>query len=462
MQTSAPARQRPRGRGRTALVLALTAALVLAVLALRDDPEATSVTDLERISDAVDQGCDNPSADLASDTGFALDGTVLAVTVPADTGAPVLVDLEVREWFLGPPVDRTQVYLDRGVVRFLREDLTPGLRLLVSGRGWGSGQGAPGAAGCGRTRLFDRVSAADWREELAPKAVTPQGPMARYPDAGFVRSTADDAPALTGVLLLDGGCLYVDDGLTRWVPVFPDASSGWLDGPPQLSLGTDVVDAGHPVRLGGMPATGVVQRGARALEGAETRAARLEETGVPAGCRSSSPRFVVADPSAGAPASSMAVAVDDPLVEAVLDGARTGGMDPTTVVGEVRRDQFGAASVRVAAQTERAGEVLVHVENVSFLAWPFAYAPTDATFRWSQNPEQAGGLPRAAPGNQLAVVERGDGATQLILRTGERVVVSVTADPDTAPGEPLEGRPLLDALAAVATEVAVGGRSAPP
>jgi len=158
----------------------------------------------------------------------------------------------------------------------------------------------------------------------------------------------------------------------------------------------------------------------------------------------------------------MAVAVDDPLVQAVLDGARTGGMDPTAVAGEVRRDQFGAASVRVAAQSERAGEVLVHVENVPFLAWPFAYAPTDATFRWSLNPEQAGNLPRAAPGTQLAVVERSDGVTQLILRTDERVVVSVSADPDTAPGEPLEGRPLLDALAAVATEVAGSGRSAPP
>lgn len=462
MDTSARSQLGPRGWARTALVLALAAALVIAVLASREGPDGTSAADLQRVSDAVDQGCVNPSADLAPDTGFALDGTVLAVTVPADTGAPVLVELEVQEWFRGPPLDRTQVSLDRGVVRFLREDLTPGLRLLVSGRGWGRGQGAPGAAGCGRTLLFDRLTAADWREELAPEPVTPQGPMARYPDAGFVRTTADAAPALTGVLLLDDGCLYVDDGLTRWVPVFPAASSGWVDGPPQLSIGTDVVDAGHPVRLGGLPATGVVQGGARALEGAETRSARLDPTGVPAGCRSSSPRFVVADPSPGGPASSLVVAVDDPLVHAVLDGARTGGMDPSTVVGEVRRDQFGAASVRVVAQTERAGEVLVHVENVSFLAWPFAYAPADATFRWSLNPEQASGLPRAAPGTQLAVVERSDGATQLIVRTGERVVVSVSADPDTAPGEPLVGRPLLDALAAVATGVAAGGRSTPP
>ena len=462
MQTSAPTQRRPRVRGRSMVVPTLAVALVLAVLALRDDPDSTSVTDLERISDAVDQGCDASSADLAAETGFAVDGTVLAVTAPADPGAPVLVQLEVGEWFRGPPVDRTEVYLDRRTVRYLRADLAPGLRLLVSGRGWGSGRGAPSAAGCGRTRVFDRATAADWREELTPPRVVADGPVARYADAGFVRVGADGAPALTGVLLLDGGCLYVDDGLTRWVPVFPVGSSGWVDGPPQLTFGVDVVDAGHPVRLGGLPATGVVPRGARAVQGAEARAERVEAAGVPVGCRPSAPRFVVAEAPPDSPASTIVVSDEDPLVRAVLDGARASGLEPTTAVGQVRRDQFGAASVRVAVQTDRAGEVLVHVENVSFLAWPFAYAPADATFRWSVNPEQAPALPPAAPGTQLAVVERSDGITQLVVRTGERVVVSVSADPGTAPGDPLTDRPLLDALAAVATEVGLGGRVVPP
>jgi hypothetical protein len=170
---------------------------------------------------------------------------------------------------------------------------------------------------------------------------------------------------------------------------------------------------------------------------------------------------VVSDPPEQGPADVVMVADDDPLVQAVLDGAVVAGLAPTEVAGQVRRDAFGEASVRVAVQTRRAGEVLVHVETVPYLAWPHAYAPSDATFRWGLDPEQASGLPRAAQGAQLAVVERADGTTQLLVRTGPRVVVSVSADPEAVPGDPPAGRELLDALASVASGIGGIGAGRP-
>lgn len=460
MRTSSTAGPRPRRPARAVLALALAGGLAATVVLVRDGSgAATTAADLERIADSVDQGCVEESSDLRTTTGFALDGTVLGVTVPADTGAPVVVELEVAEWFRGPPLDRVRVRVDPGTVRSLRdagEPLAPGVRLLVSGRGWGAGVDAPAASGCGRTRLRDARTADDWRQQLPPPApVPPDGPVARYPDAGYVRTQPDNAPGLTGVLLHDDGCLYVDDGLTRWVPVFPASAVGWTGSPAQLRVGADVVDAGHAVRLGGLPASGVPRRGVRSLDPPETRSVRLGAAGVPQGCAADAPRFVVADPPERGPGDVVRVSEDDPLVRAVRDGVTAAGLDAGDVVGEVRRDAFGAASVRVAVQTGRAGEVLVHVESVSYLAWPRAYAPSDATFSWGLDPAQASRLPRAAPGTQLAVVERADGVTQLLVRTGPRVVVSVSADPSSAPGEPLARRPLLDALATVAA--AVGG-----
>lgn len=465
MQTSSATPTQPASgrRARAVLVVALAAGLVAGVVGVREGSgSATTAADLERIADSVDQGCVEQSSDLASTTGFALDGTVLAVTLPADTGAPVVVELEVAEWFLGPPLDRVRVRVDPGTVRSLRDaggPLAPGLRLLVSGRGWGAGADAPAAAGCGRTRLHDAGTAEDWRSQLpATEPVGPLGPVARYPDAGFVRTNPDNAPELAGVLLLERGCLYVDDGLVRWVPVFAGATSRWVEHPPQLLVGSDAVDVGHAVRLGGLPASGVPRRGVLEVDGPTTPPERLDPAGLPDGCRPEAPRFVVSDPPAGGPADVVTVAEDDRLLQDVVRAATAAGLGPTDVGGEVRRDSFGASSVRVAAQTERAGEVLVHVESVSFLAWPRAYAPADATFLWALDPEQAPRLPRPTPGTQLAVVQRADGVTQLLVRTGPRVVLSVSADPTTAPGDPVEGRELIDALATVAA--GVGGVAA--
>ncbi len=467
MENLSPAHPRRPNLAQTALALVVAAGLVGAVVLTRDVSQTTTTAaDLERIADSVQQGCAEPSSDLAPTTGLALDGTVGSITVPADPGSPVVVELEVAEWFRGPPLDRVRVRVDPTTVRALRdsgEPLAPGVRLLVSGPGWGAGSDAPAAAGCGRTRLHDTRTADDWREQLAaPGAVVAVGPLARYLDAGYVSTNADNAPALTGVLLLDDGCLYVDDGLTRWVPVFPASTTGWVDQPPQLRTGFDVVDAGHFVRLGGTPATGVARRGVRELTDAETTSLRVAPGSVPEGCNDDAPRFVVADPPEEGPADEVRVAADDPLVQGVLDGADAAGLSPTEVTGEVRRDAFGAASARVVAETERAGRLLVHVESVSYLAWPTAYVPSDATLRWSLDPKQAQRLPSPAPGTELAVVERADGSTQLLVRTSPRVVVSVTTDPSTAPGDPLTGRRLLDALAQVAAGVGVARSAAAP
>ena len=108
---------------------------------------------------------------------------------------------------------------------------------------------------------------------------------------------------------------------------------------------------------------------------------------------------------------------------------RDAGLAPASVTGEVLHDAYGSLAWRVEVPTRAGGELLVHVETVGFLAWPHAYGPPGARVRWSADPAHAATLPTAPAGSELAVVERADGTTQVLVRTPGRMVVSVEADP---------------------------------
>lgn len=465
MTTSgAAAATRPRRTPRALLLLGVSSLLVVLTVAARGDVGDTSATDLERIDDAVREGCARPGTGLDDGTGFAFDGTVNQVVSTRDRG-PLRVALEVREWFLGPPVDQVAVWVDPTTVRYLTGqggvDVAPGTRLLVSGRGWGADGDLPAAAGCGRTRVWDAGTAQQWRADLpTPPPATPAGPAARYPGAGYVRG-GGDTPDLTGVLVRDAGCLYVQDGLTRWLPVFPAGQTSWIDGPPQLTVAGLPVDIGHAVRLAGMPASGAVSLGPGDTDPGDSRARSLDPRGVPERCDDAAPRFVVAEPAAGAEARATDVPADSAWLRTVVTAAEGAGLEPSAASGRNVRDVYGSQSGRVQLATPDGGEVLVHLETVAFLAWPFAYVPRDAELRWSLNPVHAVDLPTVPPGHQLAVVERADGITQVLVRTPGRVVASASADLLTT-GGPLtdDGVGGVDALAQLALEVAVSSAGA--
>lgn len=465
MTTTTPrgaAASRPRPKARSVLVVGLASLLVLmATVMVRDGSATTTTSDMERIEEAVRLGCDRPAATLADGTGFALDGTVTDVLASPDRG-PLRVTLAVREWLLGPPLDQVELWVDRTTVRYLRGEggveVEPGTRLLVSGRGWQSGGDLLAAAGCGRTRAYDDETAKDWRAVLVDRPAAPVGPAAAYAGVGYVNADPGMEPDLRGVLVQDSGCLYLQDGLTRWLPVFPEDRTVWTSGPPRLELAGVSTDVGHAVRLSGVAAGGVVPRGPGRFDEADVVAGAVDPAGVPEGCDDTSPRFVVAEPPAGARGGVRALAADDPVLLHAVASVRRAGLRPTTAAGEAGTDHFGAQSWRLAVATEGGGEVLVHVETVAFLAWPHAYTPRDAGFRWSLNPEHAAGLPPVPLGAQLAVVDRTDGMTQVLWRTAGRVVVSVSADLLTT-GPAADGsaseREATDALVRVAREVAL-------
>ncbi|WP_380164425.1 hypothetical protein [Jannaschia sp. R86511] len=449
-----------RGTVRVALLLGLTTAVVLGLtLVARDPPSSLSATDVARIEAAVDQGCPGSGDPLGRGTGFALDGTVVDLDVPAGRGAS-RVTLRVREWFLGPPLGAVTVWLEPGTVPQPSGDggePGPGTRLLVSGRDWQDRDGALVASGCGRTRAWDAGTADQWRRTLAApgldERVAPTGPLATYPSAGFVRDVRE--PDLRGVAVLDGDCLYVQDGRTRWVPVLPNRTTAWLDAPPSLAVAGVRTDVGHLVRFAGVPAGGPVPRGADGTARADVTAALVDPSGVPAACDPAAPRFVVAERTTPAARPDARAGVTP--VGLTADAARRAGLRPTAGSGGVVTDAFGATTSRVALQTVAAGEVLVHVESVAVLAWPHAYAAPGADLLRSADPDQAAALPPVAPGHELAVVSREDGVTQVLLRTPSRVVVSVSArlTPDpSGPGDTDGGGVALEQLAQVAVEVA--------
>lgn len=419
-----------RGAVRVALLLGLTSALVVGLtLVARGPLDVLSAADLDRMEDAVEQGCDGVGVPLAEGTAFALDGTVVDVVAPPDR-SPVRVTLRVREWFLGPPVETVDVRVDPTTARHLAADgsgLAVGRRLLVSGRSWQGQDDGLLATGCGRTRGYDAATAEDWQRSLGvPGPARPAGPAATYPRVDYVRTATE--PDLRGVAVLDSGCLYVQDGLTRWVPVLPSGTAAWQDQPPALTLGGVTTDVGHMVRLAGVPADGLGARGAGRTGPSDVAAGLVDPAGVPDACDPTAPRFVVAERvGPGRPHVEAAQDRSAPVWVA-LEAARRAGLDPTVVDGGLVTDAFGATSSRVALRTPAGADVLVHVESVAVLAWPHAYAPRDADWAWSSDPRHAGGLPPVPAGWQLAVVTRDDGVTQVLLRTPGRVVVSVSAE----------------------------------
>ncbi len=419
-----------RGAVRVALLLGLTSVLVVGVtLAARDPLDALSASDLERMEDAVEQGCADTGVDLTDGTAYALDGMVVDVVTPPGR-SPVRVTLRVREWFLGPPLETVDAWVDPTTARHLAEDdsaLVVGRRLLVSGRSWRGQDDGLLASGCGWTRGYDAGAAEDWQRALgAPGPSRPAGPAATYPSVDYVR--AGTVPDLRGVAVLASGCLYVQDGLTRWVPVLPSGTTAWQVQPPALTLAGVTTDVGHMIRLAGVPADGLAAGGAGRTDPSDVAAGLVDPAGVPEGCDPTAPRFVVAEGGGLGRPDVEAAGDSSAPVSVAVEAARRAGLEPTVVDGGLVTDAFGATSYRVALRTRGGADVLVHVESVAVLAWPHAYAPRDADWAWSSDPRQSEALPPVPPGWELAVVTRDDGVTQVLLRTPGRVVVSVSAE----------------------------------
>jgi hypothetical protein len=428
------ARRRPPGRTRRVAVVCGLVLLLVAVAGasalVRERLPVVTTADLDRIDEAVRDGCDLPGEPLRESTEFALDGTVERVSART-AGGPILLALQVNEWFVGPPVDRVEVYVDPATARHVTGQggvrVEQGARLLVSGTGWDLYGRVPTATGCGRTRAWDQQTADAWREGLPVAArVEPDGPLARYASAGFLWTGPEGSPSLRGVLVRDSGCLYLQDGATRWLPVFPTGVTRWAERDRRLLLGGELLDVSHHVRLGGLPASGVAPD-ALPRAGGDGQAPRLlDEGGLPSGCDPRSPRFVVAEPLATAHPGVTAVPEDSELLATLAGAARQAGMEPGEATGEIVRGGYGDFTVRLEVMT-RDGPLVVHSETVAYLAWPSAFRTSDARFRWSLDPEHAAGLPAMPKNWQLVVLERDDG-TQVLLRTPERIVVSVSTD----------------------------------
>ncbi|GAB3518291.1 hypothetical protein [Arthrobacter monumenti] len=83
---------------------------------------------------------------------------------------------------------------------------------------------------------------------------------------------------LKGTLIVDEGCVYIDDGETRWLPVFPEGLASWEK--TALVMDGQEYAAGEEV----------------AVEGGKTAGPAMQGEQVPEGCETTN-RWIVSDPA---------------------------------------------------------------------------------------------------------------------------------------------------------------------
>lgn len=406
-------------------VLGAAVLLVAGVLVVGDDARDEPLSALGTLPPGGAPWCPQSSVSDAGTGRFALDGRVRTVR-PGDVGS--VLGLEVLDWFRGPPLGQVDVE----VAPAPANALMVGDRLLVQGS-WRPDGASPVVDGC-RARTWTAplarawAGAADGDPPGVRPVLAPGEPLARYDAVGFRRTGPVGGPVLTGVLVREGGCVYVADGRARWLPVFPSEQVDWDPAEERVSLSGFHLRVGQEVRLGGAPEHGELPLRGQPLVPGVGAARLVDPAGIPAGCDPDAPRFVVGEPPDAAPWTAEVLSAGDPVVRAVREGARRAGLEPSGVAGRLELDEFGGQSIQlaVAATAGPLGEdVSVSIGTVPVAAWPDVLDTADATVR-STADGSLGGLPAGSgAGGEVVAVERA-GRTHVLVRTPGRVVVSVT------------------------------------
>lgn len=411
-------------RWRTPLILLALTALLLGGVSVVGE-EASDLPVAEPGVLLADDGlwCPQASGSGAGDARFALDGRVATVRQGATGG---VLGLEVLAWFRGPPVSQVDVE----VVGASDDRFEAGDRLLVQGS-WDPEGGPPRIDRC-RARTWTAATARAWEGAAGPAGagdgpvVQVGEPVARYDAVGFRRTGEVGGPVLTGVLVRQGDCLYVADGLTRWLPVFPSGQVGWDPAAELVLLGGYRLGVGQVVRLGGSPEQGGPLPGPPVVP-QEGDGQLVDPAGLPAGCDPAAPRFVVSEPAAGALATEV-LSSGEPEVRAVRQAAREHALEPSAVTGRLELDEFGWQSLQflvTATAGPLAGDVAVSIGTVPDRAWPDAFATEDASVRSTRDGPLRGLPARSGTDSELVSVERSD-RTQVMLRAPGGQVVTVT------------------------------------
>lgn len=402
--------------------------LVLATLLVRQDVPAPEPGAAEPAGGS-ERCTDGFSAAALPDRTFALSGTVLDV-FSSDGDANML--LEVDEWYRGPPVAQVVVIVPDEVVATMAERnggdlLSAGDQLLVSGDRWSSEDAEAFALawGCGWTIYADPVAVAEWSgalEEPPAPAPDPRLVHARYPAVGYLTAWA----TLRGVLVHDGGCLYVQDSRQRWLPVFPaDDRTRW-DG--------DALTLEH----GGVPrpvGTLVWLGGAAAGPGPDSRWGFA----VPRGCDPDVPRWVVGEPSGPDSIREHDVPPDAPFVRTAGDSLARAGLDADFVTGGGVEDEYGLLTAAALFRVDGT-DVVVRIETPPPGVGVRTYEP------------RAGDMTVADVGGvEVGLVRSRDaGYLQAVVRLPSGSFKTVTTR-TLAPGDPMaDGRALIEAAAAMA------------
>lgn len=347
----------------TAVVLVLV--LVLGTVLVRQDVP-TYAPPVEDPSPA-EVRCTSPfSADGLHERGFVFAGTVAELAGSPAYDGEVRARLDVDEWYQGPSLARLEVSIPVETVTTLGvegEPLAVGDELLVAGDAWTS-RNPPYRAvawGCGWTRQADEAAVQQWSEALgeAAPATEPEAatPFARYPAVGYVTAR----PALRGVLVRDGGCLYVQDGERRWLPVFPDDDdTRWQEETTTLERPGGEVSLAHLTALGGGPAA--------------TRADAAAGFAVPAGCDPDVARWVVGDAVGGRRARRLAVSPQAPVVQRSRATLESLDLDPELLSSSLVYDAYGRT---VPTAEFRAGgwDLSVRMDTAPAAVVPQAYEP---------------------------------------------------------------------------------------
>lgn len=416
---------------RRAVVGALGAVplLVLGTVLVRQDvpvPGPAAVAPPERL-ERSERCTESYSTAALPERAFAFSGTVLPPARVAYEGDAHL-RLEVDEWFHGPRLATVDVRIpEEAVATMVGQDgelIATGDQLLVSGDSWAWSYHTFQAVawGCGWTTYADPATTAGWAQAVGGPRLPEEDPRllhARYPAVGYRTVWAE----LQGVLVQDDGCLYVQDGRQRWLPVFPDGDRTRWDA-------DDLVlqHGGAQVPLGGMASLG----GGEAAPGTDAGSGFA----VPEGCDPEVPRWVVGEPWGPLGDGGHDVSEEAPLGREAHAALAAAGVDAELVASSTVPGAYGRAVSSAVFRTSGV-EVSVRTETPPPAVALRAYEPSPGDMEVVDVDGIEVGVVRARDAGYLEAVVR--------MPTGTVTTVTMT---EPVRGHPLGGGDLLARVAA--------------